>query len=54
MTSPEQDAITVDVLVLAGVAISVAGALMVSIETSLIVDALGLPEPLTRVLLWRV
>ncbi len=41
-------------LVLAGVAISVAGALMVSIETSLIVDALGLPEPLARALLWRV
>ncbi len=41
-------------LVLAGVVISVAGALMVSIETSLIVDALGLPEPLARALLWRV
>jgi drug/metabolite transporter (DMT)-like permease len=41
-------------LVLLGVAISVAGALMVSIETGLIVDALGLPEPLARVLLWRV
>jgi drug/metabolite transporter (DMT)-like permease len=41
-------------LVLAGVAISVAGALTVSIETGLIVDALGLPEPLARVLLWRV
>jgi drug/metabolite transporter (DMT)-like permease len=41
-------------LVLLGVAISVAGALMVSIETNLIVDALGLPEPLARALLWRV
>jgi drug/metabolite transporter (DMT)-like permease len=41
-------------LVLLGVAISVAGALMVSIETSLIVDALGLPKPLARALLWRV
>jgi len=41
-------------LVLLGVAISVAGALMVSVETSLIVDTLGLPEPLARVLLWRV
>jgi drug/metabolite transporter (DMT)-like permease len=41
-------------LVLAGVAISVAGALMVSIETSLIVDALGLPDTLARALLWRV
>jgi drug/metabolite transporter (DMT)-like permease len=41
-------------LVLAGVVISVAGALMVSIETSLIVNALDLPEPLARALLWRV
>jgi drug/metabolite transporter (DMT)-like permease len=41
-------------LVLLGVAISVAGALMVSVETSLIVSSLGLPEPLARVLLWRV
>jgi drug/metabolite transporter (DMT)-like permease len=35
-------------LVLAGVVISVAGALMVSIDTTLIVNALGLPEPLAR------
>jgi drug/metabolite transporter (DMT)-like permease len=41
-------------LVLAGVIISVAGALMVSIETSLIVNFLAIPEPLARVLLWRV
>ena len=41
-------------LVLAGVVISVAGALMVSVDTSLIVNALGLPEPLARALLWRV
>jgi drug/metabolite transporter (DMT)-like permease len=41
-------------LVLAGVAISVAGALMVSMDTSLIVNTLGLPEPLARALLWRV
>jgi len=41
-------------LVLAGVVISVAGALMVSVETSLIVSALGLPEPLAHILLWRV
>lgn len=41
-------------LVLAGVAISVAGALMVSMETGLIVDSLRLPEPLARALLWRV
>lgn len=41
-------------LVLAGTAISVVGALMVSVDTSLIVSALGLPEPLARALLWRV
>ena len=41
-------------LVLAGVVISVAGALMVSVDTGLIVNALGLPEPLARALLWRV
>ena len=41
-------------LVLAGVVISVVGALMVSMDTSLIVNALGLPEPLARALLWRV
>ncbi len=41
-------------LVLAGVVISVAGALMVSIDTALIVDALAIPEPFARVLLWRV
>ena len=41
-------------LVMAGVAISIAGALMVSMDTSLIVNALGLPEPLARALLWRV
>ncbi len=41
-------------LVLAGVAISVLGAMMVSIDSGLIVDALAIPEPLARVLLWRV
>ncbi|MBX9825755.1 MAG: DMT family transporter [Xanthobacteraceae bacterium] len=41
-------------LVLAGTAISIVGALMVSVDTSLIVSALGLPEPLARALLWRV
>jgi hypothetical protein len=40
--------------VLAGVVISVTGALMVSIDTSLIVDFLAIPEPVSRVLLWRV
>lgn len=41
-------------LVLAGVAISVLGALLVSIDTGLIVRALALPQPLARALLWRV
>jgi hypothetical protein len=41
-------------LVFAGVVISVTGALMVSIETSLIVNFLAIPEPIARVLLWRV
>ena len=37
-----------------GVVVSVSGALMVSIDTSLIVHTLALPEPLARMLLWRV
>jgi uncharacterized membrane protein len=41
-------------LVLAGVAISVTGALMVSIDSGLIVDFLRVPDALARVLLWRV
>jgi hypothetical protein len=41
-------------LVLAGVIISVVGALLVSIDTGLIVQTLALPEPLSRALLWRV
>ena len=41
-------------LVLAGVAISITGALMVSIDTGLIVSTLAMPEPLARMLLWRV
>ena len=41
-------------LVLAGVVISIAGALMVSIDTGLIVNSLAVPEPLARLLLWRV
>jgi hypothetical protein len=40
--------------VLAGVAISIAGALMVAIDTGLIVEFLAVPEPLARFLLWRV
>ena len=41
-------------LVLVGVAISISGALMVSVDTALIVHTLGLPELLARALLWRV
>jgi drug/metabolite transporter (DMT)-like permease len=41
-------------LVLAGVVISVAGALMVSIDSALIVRTLALPEPIARLLLWSV
>ncbi len=41
-------------LVFTGVVISVTGALMVSIDTSLIVNFLAVPEAIARVLLWRV
>jgi drug/metabolite transporter (DMT)-like permease len=41
-------------LVMAGVVISVAGALMVSIDTGLIVQTLAIPEPLAHVLKWQV
>jgi drug/metabolite transporter (DMT)-like permease len=41
-------------LVLTGVIISVAGALMVSIDTGLIVHALKVPEAIAHALLWRV
>jgi drug/metabolite transporter (DMT)-like permease len=41
-------------LVLAGVVVSVSGALMVSIDTGLIVHTLAVPEPLARLLLLRV
>ena len=41
-------------LVLVGVVVSVAGALMVSIDSDLIVHTLAVPEPLARALLWRV
>jgi uncharacterized membrane protein len=41
-------------LVLAGVAISVAGALMVSIDSTLILRTLAVPEPVARWLLWSV
>ena len=41
-------------LVLVGVLVSVSGALMVSIDTGLIVHTLALPEPVARLLLWRV
>jgi drug/metabolite transporter (DMT)-like permease len=42
------------VLVLSGAIISVAGALLVSADSALIVRALGLPEPIARFLLWSV
>ena len=41
-------------LVLAGVIVSVLGALMVSIDTGLIVHTLAMPDALARALLWRV
>lgn len=41
-------------LVLAGVATSVTGALLVSIDSKLIVDFLAVPESLAGLLLWRV
>jgi len=42
------------VLVLSGAVISVAGALLVSIDSALIVRALAVPEPIARLLLWSV
>jgi drug/metabolite transporter (DMT)-like permease len=41
-------------LVLSGAAISVAGALLVSADSALIVHALAMPEPIARFLLWSV
>jgi uncharacterized membrane protein len=41
-------------LILSGAAISIVGALIVSIDSGLIVQALAIPEPLARALLWRV
>jgi uncharacterized membrane protein len=41
-------------LVLSGVAVSIAGALLVSIDSGVIVHALGIPGLLARALLWRV
>jgi uncharacterized membrane protein len=41
-------------LVLAGAGISMLGALLVSIDSGLIVQALAIPGPLARVLLWRM
>lgn len=40
--------------VLTGVAVSITGALMVSIDTGVILNALAAPEALARVLRWRV
>jgi drug/metabolite transporter (DMT)-like permease len=41
-------------LILSGVAISIIGALIVSIDSELIVNFLAIPEPLAGFLLWRV
>jgi drug/metabolite transporter (DMT)-like permease len=41
-------------LVIFGAAISIAGALLVSIDSAIIVHALALPDALTRILLWHV
>jgi drug/metabolite transporter (DMT)-like permease len=41
-------------LVMSGVVISIAGALVVSIDSGLIVNFLAIPEPLAGFLLWRV
>jgi uncharacterized membrane protein len=41
-------------LVTAGAIISIAGACLVSIDTSVILDALGVPEFAARVLRWRI
>ena len=41
-------------LVLAGVIVSVVGALLVSIDTGVIVHTLAMPDALARALLWRV
>jgi drug/metabolite transporter (DMT)-like permease len=41
-------------LVIAGVVISLSGALLVSMDSGMIVQALALPDPLARVLLWRL
>jgi uncharacterized membrane protein len=41
-------------LVIAGTTISVTGSLTVAVDTSLIVQALAIPDALARALLWRV
>jgi drug/metabolite transporter (DMT)-like permease len=41
-------------LVISGVAISLSGALLVSMDSGLIVGALSLPEAIARILLWRI
>jgi drug/metabolite transporter (DMT)-like permease len=41
-------------LVLAGVAVSISGALLVSIDTGIITSALSIPEAVSSVLLWRI
>jgi drug/metabolite transporter (DMT)-like permease len=41
-------------LIIAGVAISIAGALIVSVDSALILATLHVPQPLAQVLLWRL
>jgi hypothetical protein len=41
-------------LIMSGVVISIAGALIVSIDSGLILTTLHAPGPLARILLWRV
>ena len=40
--------------VLAGVVISIGGALMVCVDTDLILDTLAIPKPIADLLRWRI
>ena len=40
--------------VLAGVVISISGALMVCVDTDMILNALAIPEPIASLLRWRI
>jgi hypothetical protein len=41
-------------LVTLGTVLAIAGACMISIDTNLILDTLGLPAPIDGVLRWRI